>query len=88
MDNNIEINLNEQEQTTLEAIKNDLITDIKADIGNLGYDIVHTGYYAGKDIAKLVKKDQQLKVDHDNLSQIVLFYHLIPYQQHYTYSYQ
>ena len=65
MDNNIEISLNEQEQTTLEAIKNDLITDIKAEIGNLGYDVVPTGYDGGKDIAKLVKKAQQLKVDYD-----------------------
>ena len=63
---NVEINLNEQEQTTLEAIKNDLITDIKAEIGNLGYDVVPTGYDGGKDIAKLVKKAQQLKIDHDN----------------------
>lgn len=65
MDNNIEIKLDEQEATTLEAIKSDLITDIKAEIGNLGYDIVPTGYDGGKDIAKLVKKAQQLKVDHD-----------------------
>ena len=65
MDNNVEIKLNEQEQTTLEAIKNDLITDVKAEIGNLGYDIVPTGYDGGKDIAKLVKKAQALKVEHD-----------------------
>lgn len=65
MDNNVEIKLNEDEQTTLEAIKNDLITDIKAEIGSLGYDIVPTGYDGGKDIAKLVKKAQQLKIDHD-----------------------
>ena len=65
MDNNVEINLNEQEQTTLEAIRNDIITDVKMEIGNLGYDIVPTGYDGGKDIAKLVKKAQQLKVEHD-----------------------
>ena len=65
MNDNIEINLNEQEQTTLDAIKNDIIADVKAEIGNLGYDIVPTGYDGGKDIAKLVKKAQQLKVEHD-----------------------
>ena len=65
MDNNVEIKLDEQEGVTLEAIKNDIITDVKAEIGNLGYDIVPTGYDGGKDIAKLVKKAQQLKVDHD-----------------------
>lgn len=63
---NVEINLNEQEKTTLEAIRNDIITDVKAEIGNLGYDIVPTGYDGGKEIAKLVKKAQALKVEHDN----------------------
>lgn len=62
---NVEISLNEQEQTTLDAIKSDIIADVKAEIGNLGYDVVPTGYDGGKDIAKLVKKAQQLKVDHD-----------------------
>ena len=62
---NVEINLNEQEQTTLNSIKSDIIADVKAEIGNLGYDIVPTGYDGGKDIAKLVKKAQQLKVDYD-----------------------
>ena len=66
MDNNIEIKLNEQEQTTLEAIKNDIITDVKAEIGNLGYDIVPTKFDGGKEIAKAVTKAQQLKIDHDN----------------------
>ena len=65
MNDNVEINLNEQEQTTLEGIKNDIIADVRAEIGSLGYDIVPTGYNGGKDIAKLVKKAQQLKVDHD-----------------------
>ena len=65
MDNNVEIKLNEQEGVTLEAIKNDIIADVKAEIGNLGYDIVPTGYDGGKDIAKAVKNAQKLKVDHD-----------------------
>ena len=62
---NVEISLNEQEQTTLNSIKSDIIADVKAEIGNLGYDVVPTGYDGGKDIAKLVKKAQQLKVEHD-----------------------
>ena len=65
MDNNVEINLNEQEQTTLNSIKNDIIADVKAEIGNLGYDIVPTGYDGAKDIAGAVKKAQQLKIEHD-----------------------
>ena len=66
MNENIEINLNEDDKTTLEAIRNDIIADVKAEIGNLGYDIVPTGYDGGKDIAKAVKNAQKLKVEHDN----------------------
>ena len=66
MNDNVEIKLNEQEQTTLEAIKNDIIADVKAEIGNLGYDIVPTKFDGGKEIAKAIKKAQQLKIDHDN----------------------
>ena len=62
---NVEINLNEQEQTTLEAIKNDIITDVRAEIGNLGYDVIPTGFDGGKEIAGLVKKAEALKIDHD-----------------------
>ena len=65
MDNNVEISLNEQEQTTLEAIKNDIMRDVKAEIGNLGYDIVPTKFDGGKEIAGLVKKAQALKVEHN-----------------------
>ena len=62
---NVEISLNEQEQTTLGAIKSDIIADVKAEIGNLGYDIVPTKFDGGTEIAKLVTKAQQLKVDYD-----------------------
>ena len=65
MDNNVEIKLNEQEQTTLNSIKSDIIADVKAEIGNLGYDIVPTKFDGGKEIAGLVKKAQALKVEHN-----------------------
>ena len=65
MDNNIEINLNEEEQTTLNSIKENIIADVRAEIGNLGYDIVPTKFDGGKEIAGLVKKAQKLKVEHD-----------------------
>lgn len=65
MNDNIEINLNEQEKTTLNSIKNDIIADVKAEIGNLGYDIVPTKFDGGKEVAKAVTKAQQLKIDHD-----------------------
>ena len=62
---NVEISLNEQEQTTLNSIKSDIIADVKAEIGNLGYDIVPTKFDGGKEIAGLVKKAQALKVEYD-----------------------
>ena len=62
---NVEINLNEQEQTTLNSIKENIIADVRAEIGNLGYDIVPTKFDGGKEIAGLVKKAQKLKVEHD-----------------------
>ena len=65
MDNNVEINLNEDDKTTLNSIKEDIMRDVRAEIGNLGYDIVPTGYDGGKEIAKAIKKAQQLKVEHD-----------------------
>lgn len=65
MDNNVEINLNEDDKATLNSIKNDIIADVKAEIGNLGYDIVPTKFDGGKTIAEAVKKAQQLKVDYD-----------------------
>lgn len=66
MNDNIEIKLNEDEQTTLNSIKENIIADVKAEIGNLGYDIVPTKFDGGKEIAKAIKKAQQLKVEHDN----------------------
>lgn len=65
MNDNIEINLNEEEQTTLNSIKENIIADVRAEIGNLGYDIVPTKFDGGKEIAGLVKKAQKLKVEHD-----------------------
>ena len=65
MNDNIEIKLNEDEKTTLNSIKSNIIADVRAEIGNLGYDIVPTKFDGGKEIAGLVKKAQQLKIDHD-----------------------
>lgn len=63
MDNNVEIKLNEQEQTTLEAIKSDIMRDVKAEIAK-NNTVIPTGYDGGKEIAKLVKKAQALKADY------------------------
>lgn len=63
MDNNIEINLNEQEQTTLNSIKEGIMRDVKAEIAK-NNTIIPTGYDGGREISKLVKKAQALKADY------------------------
>ena len=65
MDNNIEINLNEQEQTTLEAIKGQLITDIKQELNTAGYEIIPQGYEGGKDLVALNRKMIELKTEYE-----------------------
>ena len=64
MDNNIEINLNEQEQTTLNSIRESIMKDVRAEIAK-NNTIIPTGFSGGKEISKIVHKAQQLKVDHD-----------------------
>lgn len=63
MDNNIEIKLDEQEGVTLEAIKNDIMRDVKAEIAK-NNTIIPNGFDGGKEIAKLVKKAQAFKADY------------------------
>ena len=63
MDNNIEISLNEQEQTTLEAIKNDIMRDVRAEIAK-NNTVIPNGFDGGREISKLVKKAQSLKADY------------------------
>ena len=64
MNNNIEIKLDEQEQTTLEAIRNDIMRDVRNEIAK-NNTVIPTGFSGGTQIAKLVHKAKQLKVDHD-----------------------
>ena len=63
MNNNVEINLNEEEQTTLNSIKEGIMRDIRAEIAK-NNTIIPTGFSGGKEIAKLVKKAQVLKADY------------------------
>lgn len=62
--NNVEIKLDEQEQTTLNSIREGIMRDVRAEIAK-NNTIIPTGYDGGKEIAKLVHKAQQLKVDYD-----------------------
>ena len=64
MNDNIEIKLDEQEATTLNSIKENIMRDVKAEIAK-NNTVIPTGFSGGTEIAKLVKKAQQLKVDYD-----------------------
>ena len=59
------INLNEQEQATLQDIKNELINEVKTELANKGYEIIPQGYEGQKDLVKLVDRANQLKVAYD-----------------------
>ena len=63
MNDNIEIKLDEQEQTTLEAIRNDIMRDVRNEIAK-NNTVIPNGFDGGKEIAKLVKKAQALKADY------------------------
>lgn len=63
MNNDIEIKLDEQEGVTLEAIKNDIMRDVRAEIAK-NNTIIPTGFSGGAEIAKLVKKAQAFKADY------------------------
>lgn len=63
MNDNIEIKLDEDEQTTLEAIKNDIMRDVRNEIAK-NNTVIPTGYDGGKTIAGIVKKAQAFKADY------------------------
>lgn len=63
MNDNIEIKLDEDEQTTLNSIKEGIMRDVRAEIAK-NNTVIPTGYDGGKTIAGLVKKAQALKADY------------------------
>ena len=63
MNDNIEIKLDEDEQTTLEAIKNDIMRDVRAEIAK-NNTVIPTGFDGGRKISKIVKEAQALKADY------------------------
>ena len=64
MNDNIEIKSDKDEQTTLDTIKNDIMRNVSAEIAK-NNTIIPNGFSGGAQIAKLVHKAQQLKVDYD-----------------------
>ena len=61
MDENVSINLNEDEVTTLEDIKAGITQDIVNEISQMGYKIIENNYNGEAKIADLVDKAQQLR---------------------------
>ena len=64
MNNNIEIKLDEEEQSTLNSIRESIMRDVRAEIAK-NNTVIPTGFSGGAEIAKLVHKAQQLKVDYN-----------------------
>lgn len=65
LENNVSINLGNQEQTTLQEIKDHLVEEVKAELHNKGYEIIPQDYEGQKDLVKLVDKANQLKVAYE-----------------------
>ena len=63
MNDNIEIKLDEQEQTTLNSIREGIMRDVRAEIAK-NNTIIPTGYDGSREISKIVKKAQAFKADY------------------------
>ena len=61
MDENVTINLNKEESTTLEDIKTSIAKDIMDEISQMGYKIIENDYDGSGKIADIVNKAQQLR---------------------------
>ena len=61
MDENVSINLNEEEVTTLEGIKADITQDIVNEISQMGYKVIEDNYDGPGKIANIVNNAQQLR---------------------------
>ena len=61
MDENVSINLNEDEVTTVENIKAGIKQDIVNEISQMGYKIIEDNYDGATKIADVVNKAQQLR---------------------------
>lgn len=61
MDKNVEINLNQEEVTTLEDIKASITKDVMDEISQMGYKVIEDGYNGPAKVADIVNKAQQLR---------------------------
>ena len=68
MDENVSINLNEEEVTTLEDIKAGIKQDIVNEISQMGYKIIENNYDGAGKIADIVNNAQQLRASFNDES--------------------
>ena len=61
MDENVSINLNEEESTTLNEIKANITQDVMNEISQMGYKIIENNYDGAAKVADIVDKAQQLR---------------------------
>ena len=61
MDENVSINLNEEEVTTLNEIKADITQHVRDEISQMGYKIIENNYDGTGKVADIVNKAQQLR---------------------------
>ena len=61
MDENVSINLNEEEVTTLNEIKTEIIESVKDEISQMGYKVIEDNYDGPGKIAAIVNNAQQLR---------------------------
>ena len=68
MDENVSINLNEEEVTTLEDIKSAITQDVMDEISQMGYKIIENNYDGAGKIANIVNNAQQLRASFNDES--------------------
>ena len=61
MDENVSINLNKEEVTTLNEIKADITQHVRDEISQMGYKIIENNYDGAGKVADVVNKAQQLR---------------------------
>ena len=61
MDENVSINLNQEEVTTLEDIKTSITQDVMNEISQMGYKVIENNYDGEAKVADIVNKVQQLR---------------------------
>ena len=67
MDENVSINLNEEEVTTLNEIKADITQHVRDEISQMGYKIIEDNYNGEVKIADIVDKAQQLRAGFNDI---------------------